>query len=720
MYIIQIWIEHPVRSLDRTFTYLSNTQIEQGCRVSVPFGKKNRVGFCESCQETTLSIQQLETQYQMQLKFVTEIIDEQPIITNELHDLALWMQETTLSTTISCFQAMLPSIIKPQGKMKKAVEENWVRLSSQEVNLTPKQLEAYQFLQDKKEILYSEFRKQYPNVVRALKEKGAIVIEPKKRQGQLQTSTSTSFKLPLTKEQAKAMQEIEESNDAIYLLNGVTGSGKTEIYLQLAEKQLNKGKQVLILVPEISLTPMMIQRVSARFKSALAIYHSGLNPQEKYEQYQLVKNKQARIVVGTRSSVFLPFDDLGLIIVDEEHDNSYKQDNQPCYHARDIAIYRGKYHHCKVILGSATPSLDSYARALRHVYHLVELPSRVNATKPKITIVPMRDAIQKGESCIISETLHKKMQEQLQQNKQIILLLNRRGYHTHLKCRSCQQVILCPHCDIAMSYHRDIKKLKCHTCGYEMYVPKICPSCGSQAGFTTFGFGTQKLEQEIQTLFPSAKTIRMDADTTTRKNAHEKLLKAFGNHEADILIGTQMIAKGLDYPDVTLVGIINGDEGLQRSDYRSCELTFDLLMQASGRSGRDKYPGEVVLQVFDANHYVMQCVINQDYKQFFQYEMQFRRAGQYPPYTYLIAITVTSMNQQKADAIALQIKNNLHGNFKVLGIISLLKIKDMCRDRIIMKGKNLDEMRHCLEQFLTTANIDTNTLRIDVNPFTLD
>lgn len=720
MYIVTVWIEHPVRSLDRTFTYLSNTEIPQGCRVSVPFGKRFFIGFSESCTLTTQTQEQIEQQLSMKLKFIHEIIDEQPLITEELHDLALYMKETTLSTTISCFQAMLPSIIKPQGKLKKAVEERWVKLTDAEVQLTPKQLEAYLYVKQHVEVSYTQLRKLYPNVIRPLIEKGAFHVFQKERKGQLQSSTELNHTLALTPIQQNAMHEIEETNDAVYLIHGVTGSGKTEIYLQLAEKQIQQGKQVLILVPEIALTPMMIERVSARFQASLAIYHSGLNPQEKYEQWKLVKSKQAKVVVGTRSAVFLPFDDLGLIILDEEHDNSYKQDHQPCYHARDIALYRGKYHQCKVILGSATPSLDSYARALRHVYHLVEMQQRINTTMPHITLVEMKEAMMKGQSHILSDILKEKIDYQLQNHKQIILLLNRRGFHTQLKCRSCQEVILCPHCDITMSYHRDIGKLKCHTCGSEMYVPKICPHCGSNAGFTTFGYGTEKLEEEIIHTFPNAKTLRMDADTTTRKNAHEKILKAFGKHEADILIGTQMIAKGLDYPDVTLVGILNGDEGLQRSDYRSCEMTFDLLMQASGRSGRSALEGEVVLQVFDANHYAIQCALQQDYKRFFAYEMQFRKAGQYPPYTYLIAITISTNNQQKTDAIALAIKNSLQGDFKVLGIISLLKIKDLCRDRILLKGKNLDEMRRCLQQFLKATTIDANTIRIDVNPLTLD
>lgn len=476
----------------------------------------------------------------------------------------------------------------------------------------------------------------------------------------------------------------------------------------------------MILVPEIALTPQMIERVSARFSNALAIYHSGLNPQQKYEQWKLVRSGEARIVVGTRSAVFLPFQDLGLIVMDEEHDGSYKQDVQPCYHARDIAIQRGIYHHCKVILGSATPSLDSYARALRNVYHLIEMKERINETLPNIQIVEMKKAIQNGESFILSNALKDKMQRQLQQGKQVILLLNRRGFHTQLRCKSCNEVIRCPHCDLAMSYHRQIKKMKCHTCGTEIYVPKVCPHCGGREGFTTFGYGTERLEQEVKEIFPQYHVLRMDADTTSRKDSHSKILKAFGNHEADILLGTQMIAKGLDFPDVTLVGILNGDEGLNRTDFRSAEMTFDLLMQASGRSGRADSNGEVVLQVFDANQFVIQCVQKQNYLRFFQNEMNFRKAGQYPPYTYLISITVFSTSQSKVDSTSLLIKNSLVGNFKVIGVVSLLKIKDRYRSRIILKGKNLDEMRHSIQTVLLNEELDLNAIKIDVNPMILD
>lgn len=720
MYIISVWIEHPIRTLDQTYSYLSTIEIKQGCRVSVSFGKKQLTGFTEDCCYTDESEEQINERLGMKLKYIDSIIDEEPFINEELHDLSLWMKETTLSTTISCFQAMLPSVIKPKGKLKNISSERWVKLSDIETNLTPKQLQVFQYVQEKGEVKYSELRQKFKTIPHALIEKGVLIQFEKEKSGEMISSEIMKQPYALKENQLKAIKDIEESNDPIYLIHGVTGSGKTEVYLQLANHQIQQGRQVLILVPEIALTPQMIERVSSRFTNSLAIYHSGLNPQQKYEQWKLVRSGEAKIVVGTRSAVFLPFENLGLIIMDEEHDASYKQDIQPSYHARDIAIQRGKYHHCKVILGSATPSLDSYARALRNVYHLINMKERVNETLPNISIIEMNQAIRNGESFILSNALKEKMNEQLSLNKQIILLLNRRGFHTQLRCKACNEVIRCPHCDLAMSYHRQIKKMKCHTCGTELYVPKICPHCGSREGFTTFGYGTERLEQEVKEMFPSHKVLRMDADTTTRKDSHARILKAFGNHEADILLGTQMIAKGLDFPDVTLVGILNGDEGLNRTDFRSAEMTFDLLMQASGRSGRSQSNGEVLIQVYDQNQFVIQCVKQQDYIRFFENEMRFRKAGQYPPYTYLISIVVSGINQSKVDSTSLQIKNGLSGNFKVIGIVSLLKIKDRYRNRLILKGKNLEEMRHALKELLKDPQLDLNAIKIDVNPMTLD
>ncbi len=724
MELVSCWIEHPIRTLDQPFTYDANGfHVSEGTRILVSFGHQQVIGFVESVEHTEETLEQAEERLEVKIKPVEQVLDTVSLITPELHDMAMWLRDSTLSTTISCFQCMLPSKIKPvTGKAADAVKEKWVRRSQEEVSLTPKQLEAYQFLAVSEPMRYSELRKKYPSIVRVLVEKNAIQIYEQERQAADSVHPLKKQPLHLTDEQACAMQEIMTTDDAVYLIKGVTGSGKTEIYLQLAQIALDQGKQVLILVPEISLTPQMIERVSSRFGSELAIYHSALNPQEKYEQYQKVRSGRARVVVGTRSSVFLPFESLGLIVMDEEQDESYKQDSQPSYHCRDAAIYRGRYHHCKVILGSATPSLESNARAMKGVYHLIELKERVNKCLPEVTIIPLKNSIRNQESYILSDELKEKIQKRLDVHQQVILLLNRRGYTAILRCRSCQSVIRCPHCDLAMSYHRQEKLLKCHTCGTMMQVPQICPTCGQRTGYSSYGFGTERLEQEVQQAFPSARVLRMDADTTAKKNGHEKILNAFGNGGADILLGTQMIAKGLDYPDVTLVGIINGDEGLARTDYRSCEITFDLLMQAAGRSGRSSTPGEVVFQVFDPDHYAVQCAARQDYDTFFRMEMQFRHAGQYPPYTYMISLTASGLNQQKVEQTALWLKQGLSSSeFKTIGVLQLLKIRDRFRSRVILKGKDLDVMRNAVRKLFEQDGYDkAKDVKIDVNPISLD
>ena len=721
MKIVQCWIEHPVRSLDQLFTYVYDGNVETGARVQVPFGaSRSLVGFVDNVTETDETKEQIEKRLGMKLKNVISVLDEESLITNELHDLALWMREMTLSTAIACFQAMLPAKVKPVTSGHHIVMEKYVRISGNEVILTPRQLQAYRTVLEKGEMKYSELRSQFPNQCRILVEKGAVEIYEKEKEAASAVHGFQAAEPELTTEQRSAMDEILSSDDRVYLLHGVTGSGKTEVYLRLARKALDEGKQVLILVPEISLTPQMISRVSSRFGSDLAIYHSGLNAQQKYEQYRKVRTGKARIVVGTRSAVFMPFSSLGLIILDEEHDPSYKQDNQPAYHARDIAVWRGTRNHCKVILGSATPSLESYARGLKNVYHLVTLKQRVNKTLPEVTIVPMKQNIRSGGSAIISDVLKQKIRDRLDRGEQTILLLNRRGYHAVMRCRSCQEPLVCPHCDIAMSYHREIKRMKCHTCGAERALPKVCPECGSTDGFASFGFGTEKLEQEVHDLFPGVRTLRMDADTTSRKDAHARILEAFGRGEADILLGTQMIAKGLDYPGVTLVGVVNGDEGLRRTDFRSCEITFDLLMQAGGRSGRGEQNGEVVYQVFNPDHYAVTSAAEQDYITFFRNEMKFRHAGQYPPYTYMIALTVSGKNSGTVDAAAMALHRGINGNFKNIGVISLLKIQDRCRSRVILKGKNLDEMRSAVRVFLKNSDMNFDGLRIDIEPMTLD
>ena len=695
MKIAHVFVEHPIMHLDHTFTYRCDTfSVQRGVRVQVPFGNTDIIGFVTSVEEIT---QEQLDQYSFEVKWISSVIDEEPLINEELFALADWMAKTCVAPVISCFQCMLPAKLKPRSSHGSAKMEAWVRYVKEVDGLTGKQTEALVALRKAKELPRAVFYQLYKTPGKKLITLGCAEVYEKEACAKLdEQSVIGSEDLALSEEQKLALQEIQSiHHHEVMLLHGATGSGKTEVFLRLAASVMKEGKQVVLLVPEISLTPQMVKRVKSRFGTHVAIYHSGLNAQEKYEQYQLVKQHKVQIVVGTRSAVFMPFDKLGLIIMDEEHDNSYKQDSSPRYHCRDIAIQRGKFHDAKVLLASATPSLESYARAHKGVYKLIRMPSRINGSFPDVKLVEMRKAVTKGENYLLSNALLAAIYERLQKKEQVILLLNRRGYTPILRCISCGHVQMCPHCEVAMSYHKDEKVLKCHTCGHTMPVPTHCPECGSST-WRYLGLGTQKLEELVQIKFPDARIIRMDADTTSKKNAHEELLQAFGNHEADILLGTQMIAKGLDFDNVTLVGIVNGDAMLNRSDYRSAELTYDLLEQACGRSGRGDKEGEVIIQAYDCSHYAIQCAAQHDYMTFFGHEMKYRHLAGYPPYTYLASITFAHKKESEVTAAIQQAVKVLHSKegFKLLGPATLHKIKDETRMRLLLKGKQQEMLTY--------------------------
>ncbi|MFV0254588.1 MAG: primosomal protein N', partial [Erysipelotrichaceae bacterium] len=519
----------------------------------------------------------------------------------------------------------------------------------------------------------------------------------------------------LSDDQNRVISElIKQEYYQVNLLHGITGSGKSEIYLHLAKYWLNKGKQVLILVPEIGLTPQMINLFVSRLNEKVAIYHSKLSKQERHYQYLRVKNKKAHVVVGTRSAIFLPFDNLGTIIIDEEHDDSYKQNKMPRYHTRDIAIYRSKYHNCSCLLASATPSLESYARALKGVYKLLEISTRVNGKLPHVELVDMAQEARTTGKQIISSQLEKAITKTLANHQQVMILLNRRGYTPISKCLSCQAVIQCDNCDVAMVYHKNTKVLKCHTCGMIKKLPKVCPQCGDN-NFIPLGIGTQKLEEELQNLFPNSKILRMDRDTTIKKNSHQELYSEFANQEADILVGTQMISKGLDFPQVALVGILNADYLLNRLDYRAQETTFSLLTQAAGRAGRASFGASVIIQAYQIDHYALQDTKNHDYKQFFVQEMKFRKLAGYPPYQFLILVTLSGKKLEKIMATMIKVKEALiNKKIYVLGVSQLLRRNNIESVRISLKGKDLDLLRDTLKEVL--ADYPQDIFSIDINP----
>lgn len=515
----------------------------------------------------------------------------------------------------------------------------------------------------------------------------------------------------LTADQDKAFQAVHQAlqnrEPKTFLIEGVTGSGKTEVYLQLIEEAHRQKRGAIFLVPEISLTPQMVEQVHGRFGQGVAVLHSGLTPTERFDEWRRISSGEATIVVGARSSVFAPIKDLGLIIIDEEHETTYKQGDNPRYHARDVALWRSHYHGAPLVLGSATPSLESRARAQVGRYELLKMPERINQQPlPPVELVDMTQVSLADTADEFSPQLKTKIQERLDKKQQIVLLLNRRGYSSYVLCRECGDVNLCPHCDIALTYHKVGNVLRCHYCNFKAHMPSRCKACGS-SHLCKFGLGTQQVAETLKKLYPQARTLRMDVDTTRRKGDHERILTAFGNHEADILLGTQMIAKGLDFSKVTLVGVINGDTSLNLPDFRSSEKTFQLLTQVAGRTGRGDLPGEVVIQTYNPDHYVMQLVKRHDYDQFFYYEMNNRHLGNYPPYYYLTLIGISSNNPAMAQEQAYQLKAQLVQAQKSQDVLiigpseaAVAKVNDYYHYQLLLKYKNQDQLHDQLYQLL--------------------
>lgn len=522
------------------------------------------------------------------------------------------------------------------------------------------------------------------------------------------------------------LQSVQEQQSQTYLLEGITGSGKTEVYLQVIAEVLNQGKTAIMLVPEISLTPQMVQRFKSRFGEHVAVMHSGLSQGEKYDEWRKIERGEAEVVVGARSAIFAPIENIGVIIIDEEHEASYKQEETPRYHARDLAIWRSEYHHCPVVLGSATPSLESRARAQKNVYQRLRLTQRANqaATLPTIDVVDMRQEVENGNVSSFSMSLQEKLQERLEKNEQSVLLLNRRGYSSFVMCRDCGYVLPCPNCDISLTLHMDSKTMKCHYCGHEERIPYRCPNCG-QDKIRYYGTGTQKVEEELQTLLPDSRILRMDVDTTRRKGAHEKILRTFGEGQADILLGTQMIAKGLDFPNVTLVGVLNADTALNLPDFRSSERTFQLLTQVSGRAGRAEKPGEVIIQSFNPEHYAIQLAKAQDYEDFYTKEMYIRHRGDYPPYYFTVQITASHPEENEAAKqmfqIATKLKQGLSSQAILLGPTpnAIMRVNNRYFYQVIIKYKQEPMLQPLLKEILTDTQRATARglkLSIDAEP----
>lgn len=699
---VKVLIETRVKSNDMTFTYHVPSNVEDnlliGKRVLVPFSNRTVEGFVLGCDAKTDDYE---------IKDIIKIIDDEPVLNDELINLGIYMNKKYLCPLINCYQSMLPKALKAGvkngGGIKKLL---YVKLNDNVVNADVKvkrQVEIIDFLKDNKEVLKSSIRSK--SSLGKLIEKGIVLEYYKETYRKVETELDRK-EILLTKEQKLVSKTIKSylNKQLVTLLHGVTGSGKTEVYIDVVKEVVKSGKSAIILVPEISLTPQITARFKGVFKDEIAILHSSLSDGERYDEYRKIIRKEVSVVIGARSAIFAPLNNIGIIIIDEEHSESYKQENNPRYSTLDIAVERSKTYECPVILGSATPKIESYARAKKGYYQLLELPSRVNNKPlPNVSIVDIKKEIRKGNA-IFSDELRNKINDRLIKKEQVMLLLNRRGYANYLTCNNCGFVFKCPNCDITLTYHKTSGMMRCHYCGYASKKLEVCPAC-KEKSIKQMGVGTEKLEEKIKEEFPLAKVLRMDADATSKKGSHNKIISSFNTGEYNVLVGTQMISKGLNFPCVTLVGVINADVSLNIPNFRSSEQTFSLLDQVIGRSGRADKEGEAVIQTFNPDHYSIICASNHDYKSFFNHEMYVRKKLNYPPFCFITLIKISSKDFNYGIGEAKKISNYLKQNLKntsVLGpsIASVLKVNNNYNFSVILKYKKEEKLYYFLNQII--------------------
>ena len=716
--IVGVLVEISNKSVDRIFDYKVPQEKEKfikiGLRVEVPFGHQKLEGFVLEIKENS----NLDS-----LKEIIRVIDEDIVLNDELIKLGKFMKEKTLAPLISCYQVMLPKALKAKNNVvinKKY--ETFYKLNKNivAVKLNSGQQEIVDMFKTKEMVSRKEILDISSSSLNTLVKKNILVkcLVEKYRTDYLDKSDRVK---KLTLEQQKVVDSVNLFSNDVYLLHGVTGSGKTEVYIKLIEKVLNLGKTAIMLVPEISLTPQMVSRFEQVFGNKIAALHSALSDDEKYDEWRRIVRGEVSIVIGARSAVFAPLTNIGIIIIDEEHSDSYKQDNNPRYNAKDIAIERARNYNCPVLMGSATPSLDTYARAVKKVYKLLNLPNRVNGKDlPHIDIVDMNEEMKYSKGHF-SKRLLDEIKKTVKNKEQVILLLNRRGYSSFVSCKNCSYTMKCPNCDISLTYHKSSNMLRCHYCGYGTNLLHTCPSCGERS-ISTLGVGTEKIEEELNSLIEDAKILRMDVDTTSKKGMHKKMITAFKNHEYDILLGTQIVAKGLDFPLVTLVGVINADTSLNIPDFRSSENTFDLLCQTSGRSGRSKNQGKVIIQTFNKDHYAIKYSKEHDYIGFFKKEMDIRRKLKYPPYYFLCYLKISGKDDNYILNEANKIKRSLERNLSSTIILgpspaTVFKINNIYRYGIIMKYKDSKDLYDVLTKIMNHYQSNNKVvIDVDFNP----
>ena len=709
---IGVLVELSNKNIDKVFTYSVPKELENkiklGIRVVVPFGRQTLEGFVVSFIENV----------DYDTKDIIEVVDEDEILSDELLELGKIMQEQTLSTLISCYQVMLPKALKAKnGTVINKKYDTFYKLGIIPEKLNDKQRMIISMFDKNDYVLKSELDKISSSSVKTLEKNGGLV-KVKLEHYRHPELEKKEEKKELTPDQDKVLKEFLKSNDSIFLLHGVTGSGKTEVYMEMIDNVLNKGKTAIVLVPEISLTPQIISRFSKRFGSHIALLHSALSDGERYDEWRRIKRGEVDIVIGARSALFAPLKNIGLIVIDEEHSSSYKQDDSnPRYNAIEMAKERIKLNDgAKLVLGSATPTLDSYARSLKGLYHLLELPNRINKKElPIVKIVDMNEEIKRCKGHF-SDILLNRIKEKLDKGEQVILLLNRRGYSSFVTCKNCGYTVKCPHCDITLTYHKTSNNLRCHYCGYATKMDMICPECHEKS-LTSLGVGTEKIEEELNKFIPDVKILRMDFDTTSRRGSHEKMIKDFESGKYNILLGTQIVAKGLDFDNVTLVGVINADTSLNIPNFRSSEETFSLLSQVAGRSGRNVKSGEVIIQTYNKDHYAIECVKRHDYKDFFNKEMSIRRKLGYPPYYFITYVRVSGKDENICYKEALKIKKIFEKYLDstiILGPTSTPKLSNTYRYGLTLKYKKQDNLKEILNKVIDVYK-SNNLVTIDIN-----